>query len=156
APRSRLVRQLLTESLLLGIGGTFVGLWFGWVAAHLFSRIKVPSDLPFIIDVQADQRMLAFTLTAGLLSVLFFGLAPALQSSHVDLTSALKSADDTGMSGRRRLWGRNVMVVSQISISVVLLVVTALVYRSFRGQFSGGAGLRTDHLLTMSFDPRLI
>src|SRR5438552_7361430 len=70
AGRARLVRQLLTESLLLATLGTFAGVWFAWLAARFLNRIKVPSDLPFMVDFRTDQRVLLFTLTAGFLSVL--------------------------------------------------------------------------------------
>lgn len=156
AGRGRLIRQLLTESLLLGIGGAVLGVWFGWVAAQLFSRIHVPSDLPFMMDFKADHRVFLLTLTVGILSMLVFGLAPALQGSRIDLTSALKAGDDAGGTRKRIVWGRNLLVVGQIAISVVLLVATATVYHGFKSQLFAGAGFRTNHLLTMSFDPRLI
>jgi predicted permease len=156
ASRARLVRQLLTESLLLGIAGTLAGVWLGWAAAHLFNRIKIPSDLPFMIDIQSDHRVLLFSLAAGLLSVLFFGLAPALQSSKVDLVVGLKSMDAAIVSGRNKSWIRNLVVVIQIGISVVILVAVTMVYHGFSSQLSAPSGLRTSHVLMMSLDPRLI
>ncbi len=157
AGRGRLVRQLLTESLLLGIGGALAGLWFGWIAAEVFSsKLRVPSDLPFMMDFRADFRVFIFTLSVGMLSVLLFGLAPALTSARVDLVTALKTPDDVAGLRTRVLWGRNFLVVGQIAISVVLLAATTIVYHAFRTQLLAGAGFRTSHLLTMSFDPRLI
>lgn len=156
AGRAGLVRQLLTESLLLGIAGSVAGVWCAWAVAHLFNRIKVPSDLPFIIDIRSDHRVLLFSLAAGLLSVLFFGLMPALQSSKVDVVSALKSMDAAIFSGRNQSWVRNLLVVTQIGISVVILVVATMVYHGFTRQLSAGAGMRTSHILMMSVDPRLI
>jgi macrolide transport system ATP-binding/permease protein len=156
AGRWRLVRQLLTESLLLGTFGVVAGLWFAWAADLLFNRIKIPSDLPFMIDIQPDGRVLLFSLIAGILSVVFFGFAPALQSSKLDLVSSLKASGNSSRSGPRRLWGRNLLVVAQIAISVVLLVVAMIVYRGFSTQFSAGTGFQTDRLLMMTFDPRLV
>ena len=157
AGRGRLVRQLLTESLLLGIAGAIVGLWFGWIAAEIFSsKLRVPSDLPFMMDFRADYRVFLFTMSVGMLSVLIFGLVPAFTSGQVDLVSALKTPDDAGGVRTRILWGRNFLVVGQIAISVVLLAATTIVYHAFRTQLLAGAGFRTSHLLTMSFDPRLI
>ncbi|HLH30057.1 MAG TPA: ABC transporter permease, partial [Terriglobia bacterium] len=127
-----------------------------WGVGHLLNRIKVPSDLPFFVDIQSDRRVLLFSFAAGILSLLVFGLAPALQSSKMNLASALKSAGEGAQAFRRKLWGRNSLVVAQIAISVVLLVLTAMVYNGFRSQFYAGAGFRTDHLLMMSFDPRLV
>ena len=156
ANRVRLMRQLLTESLLLGAAGILAGVWFAWVAAHLFNRIRVPSDLPFFIDIRSDYRVLLFSLAAGLLSVVFFGLAPAMRSSKVNLVAALKSMDDLPGSGKNRHWGRNLLVVTQIALSVVILLAAAMVYHGFTRQLSAGAGLRTDHILMMSLDPRII
>ncbi|MBI4474549.1 MAG: ABC transporter permease [Acidobacteria bacterium] len=155
AGRPRLTRQLLTESLLLGSGGVAAGLWFAWAAGQLLNRIKLPSEFPFMIDVQLTGRVLVFSLAAGLLSVMLFGLAPALQSTKLDLVSALKTASNAGPRGRRRLMGRNILVVGQIAISVVLLIVAAVIYRGFSSQFSAGAGFRTNHILMMAFDPQL-
>ena len=156
ASRARLVRQLLSESLLLGIAGTLTGVWFGWAFAHLFNRIKIPSDLPFMIDIRSDHRVLLFSLAAGLLSVLFFGLAPALQSSKADLVVGLKSMDAAMASGRNKFRIRNLVVVVQIGISVVILVAVTMVYHGFSSQLSAPSGLRTCHVLMMSVDPRLI
>jgi len=156
ASRGRLARLLLTESLLIAVLGMAGGLWLGWIAGKLFSRIKVPSDLPFMIDVRTDDRVLLFSVAVGVLSVLFFGLVPALQSSKLDLVTALKAMDSAAVSGRNPLWGRNVLVIAQIAISVVILVAVTIVFNSFRSQLSGDAGIRSKNILMMSFDPRLI
>jgi predicted permease len=125
------------------------------LAARLLNRIKVPSDLPFMVDFRTDQRVLLFTLIAGFLSVLFFGLAPALRSSKIDLVSSLKATQEVLGSGGRRSWGRNALVVTQIAISAVILLVTTMLYHGFATQLTGSAGLPSGHLLMMSFDPRL-
>ncbi len=156
AGRARLIRQLFCESLVLGIAGTAAGLWFAWIASQLFNRIKVPSDLPFNVDFHSDYRVLMFSLAAGFLSVIFFGLAPAWQSSKVDLVAALKSLDASLGSAGRHSWTKNLFVVGQIAISVVLLVAAAMVYRGFSRQLASGAGLRSNHILMVSFDPRII
>jgi len=156
AGRGRLVRLLLTESLLIAVLGMIGGLWLGWIAGKLFNRIKVPSDLPFMIDVRTDDRVLLFSVAVGVLSVLFFGLVPALQSSKLNLVTALKAMDSAAVSGRNPLWGRNVLVIAQIAISVVILVAVTIVFNSFRSQLSGDAGMRSKNILMMSFDPRLI
>src|SRR5207237_7160945 len=91
ASRARLVRQLLTESLLLGIAGGLLGLWFGWLGLVYLRGFKAPSDLPFMLEFHLNARALIFSMTAALASVLLFGLAPALQGSQVDLVPALKA-----------------------------------------------------------------
>jgi len=156
ASRMRLAQQLLTESLLLGTAGVIVGVWFAWGAAHLFNNIRVPSDLPFFIDVRSDYRVLLFSLGAGFLSVICFGLAPALKGSKVNLVAALKSMNDSIAPGRSRHRGRNVLVVAQIALSVVILVMATMIYNGFTQQLSAGTGQRKDHIIMMSFDPRII
>jgi predicted permease len=156
ADRVRMMRQLLTENLLLGAAGVVTGGWFAWGAARLFNRIQVPSDLPFFIDIRSDYRVLLFSLAAGLLSVLFFGLVPAMRSSRVNLVSALKAGDEGAGFGGNRHWGRNLLVVVQIALSVVILVSATMIYHGFTRQLSGGAGLGNDRVLMMSFDPRIM
>jgi predicted permease len=155
AGRTRLVRQLLTESLLLALAGAAGGLVFGYVGIVFFRGIQMPSDLPFTFNIALDQRALAISLATAVLSVLVFGLAPALQSSRTDLVPALKSGD-ADSAGKRRLWGRNLLVVGQVAISLVLLVVATMLYRGFDRLLTGGVGYRTDHLMMMSFDPKLV
>src|SRR5205807_7865118 len=91
------------------------------------------------------------------LSALFCGLAPALQSTRMDLVNGLKSADADGPgSGRKRLWGRNALVVAQISMSLMLLAASFLMYRGFQNALAEGTGFAKDHLLMVRFDPRLV
>jgi predicted permease len=155
AGRARLIRQLLTESLLLALAGGLAGLGVGYAGVIFFRQIQVPSDLPFKISVDLDQRVLLFSLFVAVASVVLFGLVPAIQTTRTDLVSALKSS--TGdIRGRRRPWGRNVLVCAQVAISLVLLAVTTFIYRGFHTQLSVDPGVRKDHLLMMTFDPRLV
>lgn len=155
AGRPRLIRQLLTESLLLAVLGGLAGLGIGYAGVIFFRQIQVPSDLPFKISVNLDQRVLLFSLLVAVASVVLFGLAPAIQTTRTDLVSALKSS--TGDTrDRRSRWGRNLLVCGQVAISLVLLVVTTFIYRGFRNELSVDPGVRKDHLLMMTFDPRLV
>jgi len=155
AGRARLVRQLLTESLLIGLAGGVLSLAVARLGLVLVQRIQVPTDMPLLFDFQLDERVLLFSLAASIASVVFFGLAPALQTSRTDLVPALKSLD-ADSAGKNRFWGRNVLVVGQVALSLVLLVVTAMMYRGFSTVLGGGPGYRTNHLLMMSFDPTLV
>ena len=95
--------------------------------------------------------MLLFTIAASLISTFLFGLTPALQTTRLDLVSALKAADaDSG--GKRRLWGRNSIVAGQVALSLVLLIVSAVLLQGFRDELLQGPGFRTDHLWLTSFD----
>src|SRR6202795_1502539 len=102
-----------------------------------------------------DTRILLASLALSLLSAVLCGLAPALQSTRVDLVSGLKSAE-ADVPGRKRLWGRNVLVVAQVAASLMLLTASFLMARSFQHSLLDGTGFAKDHLLMVKFDPRLV
>jgi predicted permease len=153
--RGRLVRQLVTESLLIAIAGAVLGLGVGYAGVTLFRQIRVPTDLPISLSYQMDRRALVFSLMVAVGSAVLFGLVPAIQATRTDLTAAMKASDSVA-PGRRRRWGRAVIVGGQVAVSVVLLVVATFIYRGFGQQVASGPGYRTDHLLMMSFDPNLV
>jgi predicted permease len=132
------------------VGGAAVAQGF----ADSWRSMPFPSDLPVVLDIGVDHRVLLFTLVVSVLSTLLFGLAPAFRVTRLDLIPALKAADaDSG--GRRRLWGRNMIVAGQVALSLVLLAVAASLVQGFRGELMQGPGFRTDHLLITSFDTHL-
>jgi cell division protein FtsX len=102
-----------------------------------------------------NRRALVFSLIVAMGSAVLFGLVPALQATRTDLTAVMKAADSVAPRRRRR-WGRAVLVVTQVAISVVLLAVAMFMYRGFGHQLAAGPGYRTDHLLMMRFDTTLI
>ncbi len=154
AGRGRLVRQLLTESVVIAALGGALGLLVAKAGVDLFGQIKIPADIPVVIDVRLDPRVLLFTILASVASALVFGLAPALQSSHPDLVPALKSGkSDDGK--RRRLLGRNTLVIAQVAGALLLLVFATQAYRGASIAISRPAGFRTSHLLMASFDTTL-
>jgi len=155
AGRRRLIRQLLTESLLLAMAGGVAGLGFGYLGILFFRQIQITTDLPLNVSIDLDQRVLLFSLAVALASAVLFGLAPAIQTTRTDLVNALRSATSE-TPGRRRLWGRNLLVAGQVALSLVLIAVATFIYRGVRHELNLGAGFRTDHLLTMSFDPTLL
>ena len=155
ADRGRLVRQLLLENFLLAMLGGAAGIAIAYAGAKFFSRIPIPSDLPIVFTVGLDHRVLFFTLLVSIASTLLFGLAPALHATRPELVSALKAAD-ADSAGRRRLWGRNLIVAGQVALSLVLLIVSALLLQGFRAQLQHGPGFRTDHLFLTSIDTQLI
>lgn len=140
AGKWRLVRQLLVESLLLSLAGAAGGLLLAsWIAGFL-AAWRPPLDIPINGDLPLDHRVLLFTATAGLLTTLLFGLAPAIQSARTDLVSALKNAAD-----RFRRWQpREFLVTAQISLSVLLLVATVMVVHSLQRALT----------INIGFDPR--
>ena len=153
AGRGRLITQLMIESLIIALAGAVLGLAVGYGAITLFRQIQLPTDLPVAITFQLDRRALLFSLIVAGLSALLFGLAPAIQASRADLAMVMKTGE--AMVGRRRRWGRNLLVGGQVATSVVLLVLATFMYRGFQGQIASGPGYRTDHLLMMTLDPSL-
>ena len=155
AGRGRLIRQLVTESLLLAVAGGVAGLGVGYAGMMLFSQIQLPTDLPINLSFRMDRRALVFSFAVAVASALVFGLVPAVQATRTDLTAVMKASDSVA-PGRRRRWGRALLVCGQVAVSVVLLVVAMFMYRGFGRQLANGPGYRTDHLLMMSFDPTLV
>jgi predicted permease len=154
AGRGRLIRQLLTESLVIAILGGALGLLVGQAGANLFSQARVPIDVPLIVDVKLDPQVLMFALLISALSALLFGLAPALQSTKPDLVPALKSTG-AAEGKRRRLLGRDALVIAQVAGSLLLLVVATQAYRGAQIIISSPAGFHTTHILMASFNPSL-
>ena len=152
ASRPRLIRQLLTESLLMALAGGLLGLAFGYAGAAFMSRLQPQSDLPIQIDIKIDERALLFSLCVSVASAILFGLIPALKATRADLAPALRTAGaDT--PHQPRLLGRNALVAVQVALSMVLLMVSTEIYHGFREFLANAPGFRADHLFMMSFDP---
>jgi putative ABC transport system permease protein len=147
AGRSRLVRQLLTESLLLaGLGG-LLGLAFaaGWVR---LLKTLIRAELPAWITINIDWRVLAFTFAVSILTGLIAGMAPALQASKPDLNELLKEGAK-GSQGGARSQLRGALVVAEIALAVALLVGAGLMVKSFLRLQQTELGFRADYLLTL-------
>jgi len=155
AGRFRLIRLLLTESLILSCLGGLGGIAVGYGGIKFLSTFSIPSELPVTIPFRLDIRVLLASLALSVLSAFLCGLAPALQSTRADLVNGLKSTD-VDVPGRKRLWGRNVLVVAQVSTSLMLLTASFLMARGFQHSLLEGIGFAKDHLLMASFDPRLV
>jgi predicted permease len=158
AGRLRLIRLLLTESLILSSLGGLAGIAIGYGVIEWFhskDSIVFATELPMAVPFHMDKRVLLACLGLSVLSALLCGLAPALESTRVDLVNALKCAD-VDVPGRKRLWGRNMLVVAQVAMSLMLLTAAFLMARGFQHTLMESTGFRKDHLLMTSFDPRLI
>jgi predicted permease len=157
ATRLRLVRQLLTESVLLALLGAGAGLLLAQWLNQLLMAFKPPFPPPhtFTLDLSLDIRALGFTLLLTLVTSVLFGLAPALRASKPELIPALK--DESGVAGRSRRWLnlRNALVVAQVALSLVLLVGAGLFIRGLRRAQSFDLGFQPDNALTMTFNLRL-
>ena len=155
AGRSRLMRLLLTESLVLACLGGLGGIIVGYNAIDFLGTFRIPAELPVTVPFRMDTRILLASLALSVLCAVLCGLAPALQSTRADLVNGLKSAD-VDVPGRKRLWGRNLLVVAQVSTSLMLLTASFLMARSFQHSVLQATGFAKDHLLMVRFDPHLV
>ena len=147
ASRGRLIRQLLTESLLLaGLGG-LVGLAASVVATRAIAA-ALPAELPRASDVTIDTRVLLFTLAVSLLAGIVFGLAPALRTSRTNLQDVLRTAGRGSSGARHRLQG--LFVAVEVAMALVLLVGAGLMLRSLAALWRVDLGYRPDHAITFS------
>jgi len=154
ASRARLIRQLLTESILLSAMGAAAGFLLAVAAIRPIATFELPLPLPIAFDFTPDARVFAFTAALSVVTGILFGLAPALRATRPDLVATLK--DQGGAIGSFRRFGmRNMLVVTQVALSLVLLVGSSLFLRSLGNASSIDLGMRTDHLLLMGFDPKL-
>ena len=150
ASRARLVRQLLTESIMLSLLGGAVGLLLAIWTNQAISSIKLPTDIALLFDLRIDWRVLLFTAALSLLTGIFFSLLPALQSSKPQLVPALK--DETSMGGFRRSRLRNALVVAQVALSLVLLISAGLIVRSLQAAQRMRPGFNPQNAVALSFD----
>src|SRR6266542_3845159 len=155
AGRGRIVRQLLTESLLLSLLGGALGLLLAFWSADLLNATMPP--MPYVVDLNfAPDRLTLFWATGvSLLTSVIFGLAPALSASRVDLVAVVKSSGGSG-SGARRMGLRNLLVVAQLAVSVVVLACAGLFLRSLRNAQTADLGFNVENLVSMQLDPELL
>jgi predicted permease len=156
ASRDRIVRQLLTESLLLAVLGGGLGMALaGWATSWFSASWHLPTDLPFALDFGLDGRALAFTAAVSLATAVVFGLAPALQASHPGIASALK-ADSLTPGGEKRSRVRDALVVGQVATSCLLLVCAGLALRSLGRMKTVDPGFDTRNGLLATVTPSLL
>lgn len=152
AARGRLIRQMLTESLLIAMMGAVAGL----VIAHSVSRLIVhylsTQDSPIAINLGMDWRMFLFTAAVALLTCLLFGLAPALRATKTAPTRAMNAAGRSVISSRERNGLRRALVVTQVALSLVLVICAMLFVRSFNHLQQMDAGFERDGLLVAYVD----
>jgi predicted permease len=155
APRIRLFRQMLTESLLLAVAGGALGLLLAsWATSSLTKLLSGGAALQ-ALDVRTDVRTLIFALGVSFLTCLLFGIAPALQAMRMDAGLTLKGASNSEGVNTLRLGPRNILVISQVSLSVLLLVGAGLLVRSLQKLSMVDAGFRQENVLLGSIYPTL-
>src|SRR5262249_52891571 len=149
ASRLRIIRQLLTESLLLAGAGGGLGLLLAFVILKLLLGFA-PQEIPRLNAIGIDPWVLGFTLLLSVLTGVIFGVAPALQASRLDLNATLKEggARTTGGGSRRRL--RSLLAVAEVSMALVLLIGAGLLLKSFTRLRETKLGFNPNHVLTAS------
>jgi len=154
AGQGRLLRQLLTESVLLAAVGGAAGLAVAWGGLQLL-RAWNPGNLPFLDAVRLDGAAFAFMLAVSLVTGILFGLAPALQSARADLNTTIKEGGRAAVSSRARGRTRAALVVSEIALSLMLLVGAGLLLRSFANlqRVTGGFSAAPSRLVTIQMSP---
>jgi len=148
ASRPRLLRQLLTESVFLALVGGALGLALAYGGTRLLIHLS-PATIPRLAQSVLDGGVLVFTLLVAILTGVIFGLAPALQASKPNLAEALKEGSPAAAGGFGRLHLRNLLVVSEVALSFVLLTGAGLMMRSFVRLRAVNPGFAPDHLLTV-------
>jgi predicted permease len=153
ASRLRLIRQLLTESVLLSLCGGLLGLLLASWLIKLATAIKMPVNVPVAINLQIDYRVLIFTGVLSFVTGVLFGLLPALQATKTDLVSALK--DEVSFGRHRRSWLKNGLIVFQVALSLVLLIGGGLMLRALQQAQTLKLGFNPQNAIEMSFELRL-
>ena len=148
AGRLRLVRQLLTESVILSLLGCGLGLLLAFAGVRLLTPL-LPADMPRLTEIGLDPRVLGFTLLMSMLTGLIFGMAPALRASDVNLTESLKEGSRAVTEGIRRNLVRSLLMLSQVALSLVILIGASLLILSFVRLQDVDPGFNPEGLLTL-------
>jgi predicted permease len=155
AGRGRIVRQLLTESILLGVLGGAGGVILAYCLGDLLIALLPPTPFPIALDPQPDWRVLILSFFVAVLSGVIFGLAPALQMARWNLTQGLRERASTGGGAVTRINLRSLLVIAQIGISLLLLIASGLFLKSFYKAQAINPGFRTDNLDIVTINPVL-
>lgn len=151
AGRWRVTRQMLVESLLLALIGGLSGTLLGWWGVKLFVAAS-PSGIPRLAEVRLDGTALGFTLLVSIVTGVLFGLIPAWQGGRTIATDALKDTGRGSTSGKGAANTRDLLIISEVALSLVLLVGAGLMLQSFAHMLRAGRGFEPEHLVTASLD----
>ncbi len=152
AGRARLIRQMLTEGLLLATVGALTGGLLGRWLSVLLTRIRIPADIPIRLEFGFDWRVFAYIAAIALGTGLFVGLVPALRASRADLNDVLREGGRSMADGGGRHRLRSLLVVAQVAVSLILLIAAGLFVRSVQRARSVDLGFDPHHVLTLSMD----
>jgi putative ABC transport system permease protein len=150
AGRARLIRQLLTENILLAIAGGVFGIVVGvWLTSALVRA--TPTGVPRLNEVALDRYVLSFSVVLSILTGIFFGIFPALQASRANVNEALKEGSRSGSTGAHRASLRDILVAAEVAVSLILLVGAGLMTRSLWNVVQADGGISPAHVLTARF-----
>jgi putative ABC transport system permease protein len=149
ANRWRLVRQLLTESLVLALAGGLLGIALAYAGLPAILAIVPPGTIPDESEIALNRSVLAFTLAISVLTSVLCGFAPALHSSGRDLAGAMREASRSLAGGRKQAWLRKSLVVGEVALSLMLLAGSSLLVRTYVAIQDVDLGFRPDRVLTM-------
>src|SRR6202161_2621961 len=156
AGRARLIRQYLTESLLLALFGGSAGMLLGWWTAGFLGSLNLGTDLPVQFNFDPDLRVFLFTLSVVVFTGAIVGILPALRVARTDVNSMLREGGRGTTDGGRRHWVRNGLVMAQVSGSLLLLIVARLFIRSARHAEQISLGFNPDHVLDIPIDVKQV
>ncbi|HMD32018.1 MAG TPA: ABC transporter permease [Candidatus Acidoferrales bacterium] len=154
APRARLIRQVLAESVSLALLAGVAGGVFGLAVSRAMSSVNLQTSFPFSLDFQFDWRVFAYTFGIAAFTGVLAGIVPALRGSRMNLAETLYASGRSATAGRQRL--RSALVVGQVAGSLALLVVAGLFTRSLAGAHLADWGFDPQHVLNMTIDPHAI
>ena len=152
ASRARLIRQLLAESLLLAIIGAAIGIALAQVLGRILIAFIGNAQDPIYLHLYPDLRVLFFTVGVAVFTCLLFGVAPAVQAARTDPGTVMKTSGRGLTAGRERFLLRRGLIVSQVALSLVLLIAALLFVRTFRNLLTVNAGFQQDNILVADFD----
>ena len=152
ASRARMIRELLTEGLLLATAGSLCGLFLAFAISRLLVAFISTSDSQVFLDLSMDWRVLAFTTSLAALTTILFGLAPAVRATRAEPATLLQSGSRGSTGGRERFSLRRALVVSQVALSIVLLMGALLFARSLRNLTTLNVGFRETGTLVTAID----
>src|ERR1700691_3191732 len=151
AARARLIRQLLTESILLALAGGIAGIFLGYWGSSALASLNFQTDLPVHLDFRFDWRVFGYATAAALLTGIIVGLVPAIRASRGNLATILHEGGRGVVGGKNRL--RSGLVVAQVAGSLVLLIIAGLFARSLGKAQNTSLGFDPDHVLNLTMDP---
>ena len=154
ASRGRLMRQLVTEAVVLSLLGAVGGVLLAWWITSAVAALSLPLPIPLAFDLRIDGRVLAFTLGATFVAALLAGLAPALQATKPSLVADLRGELSASQAAGRRWTLRDALVAGQMAITALLLVIAALLTRSFIAAQRTNPGFAVNRLAIVSTDTR--